>query len=324
MSGEADRPAQRFGLRACGLDLESDRPVTGFSPLSDGAPLLRPETRLRWLCPARMDELWATGAREVLEPLPGVRDERFSVDRTEDHYRFWLQDFGRYAIAADGSAICCELGGTDPDRQERFLFAHALPVAAVLRGYEVLHAGAVVAGGGAAAFVAPAGVGKTRLTATLVARGARFVTDDVLAIERGRDPDESAASTAVVAHTGPPFMAIRPEDRDVLGAVGGGPGSEVGATDKLHVAPPAEPAALELDALYHLERGRRFAIERAEVDPHQILSLNFIPYLMTPERLRRHLELAQLIGAEVAHFRLTVPAPRRATGWGDSRPISER
>jgi hypothetical protein len=53
-----------------------------------------------------------------------------------------------------------------------------------LRGRLLLHASAVSVGGRTVAFAGPAGAGKSTLAATLVARGARGVTDDLLVVER--------------------------------------------------------------------------------------------------------------------------------------------
>ena len=51
------------------------------------------------------------------------------------------------------------------------------------RGYLVLHASAVAAGGTAVAFLGHAGWGKSTTAAALYAQGYGLVTDDVLAVE---------------------------------------------------------------------------------------------------------------------------------------------
>jgi hypothetical protein len=243
----------------------------------------------------------------VLSPAPDAAEANYSAERTAQHYRFHIEGFGRYVVGIDGTSIACELAGAPRDQQERFVFAHALPLASVLQGYEVLHASSVSDGGGAVAFVGASGAGKTALASRLVIRGAEFVTDDVLALEL-RDGE-------VLAHPGAPFMAVRTEDRGVIAASGGVLGT-VGTTDKVHVSPPKLSGTTRLSALYHLEAGpdrdassdRGVAIAPLEgTDPRRLLAAAFVPYVMTPARLRLNLDIAQILGSRVAQFRLQTP-----------------
>ncbi len=247
-----------------------------------------------------MDDAWRMRSERIFEPQLAGESVPFTVDRTSDHYRFWLEGFGRYTVAVDGTVIGCELGGAEPEQHERFVFAQALPIAAVLQGFEVLHASAVCAPNGAAAFVGVSGTGKTSLASRLVARGADFLTDDVLAVQ--------AASEGVLAHPGPAFMAIREHDAEMLAEVGGRLGRAVGSTDKVHVSPPTQGAMTPLRVIYHIALGESFQISPLErSDFNRILALAFVPYLMTPERLMRHLEITQLVSASVAQFKLQTP-----------------
>jgi hypothetical protein len=239
-----------------------------------------------------------------MSPPRDAGQARYSAERTERNYRFRLEGYGRYLVGIDGTRIACELGAAARDQQERFVFAHALPLAAALQGYEVLHASAVSNGGGAVAFMGASGAGKTALASRLVVRGAAFVTDDVLALEL-RDGD-------VLVHPGAPFMAVRPEDQAVIAASGSALGT-VGATDKVHVLPAKLSGAAPLRALYHLEAGPALPDSSVAIDavngpdPRRLLAAAFVPYVMTPARLRLHLEIAQILGSRVAQFRLQAP-----------------
>jgi hypothetical protein len=288
--------AAPFALRAYGLDVESDWPLTGAVPQPHGLP--RAATRVCRLSGDDFAAHWDRSAQRVFEPeFPDGRI-RFTVDRSPDHYQLWLEDFGRYLIAGDGAWIGCEDGSAAPDVQERFVFAQALPIVAVLHGREVLHAGTVCGPAGAAAFLGVSGSGKTTLTAHLVLRGARFMTDDVLALE-ARDGD-------ILAHPGPPFMAIRPQDAWMAGDAQ--VGRTVGSSDKLHVARDVPEQAVPLRALYYLARGGDVAITPLDDDVRRIiLGQAFVPYLATPDRLLRHLELGQLVDQRVEQFRLQTP-----------------
>jgi hypothetical protein len=288
---------------AFGLTIESDWPLPGSSLVPAGARSAAPVTRVIRVEPTVFDDAWAAEAERLLEYRPpdqpgsGVT---FTADRSSAQYRFWAEDFGRYLVSVDGGMVACERGSVGREQNERFVFAHALPVAAILRGYEALHVSAVSGEAGAAAFAGASGTGKTRLASRLVARGAAFLTDDVLAVE--------AAGDDVLAHPGPAFMAIRPDDAAMIAEVGGRLGAAVGSSDKTHVSLPGRGAASPLRAIYHLHWGDAFQITPLQRgDLNRVLALSFVPYLTTPERLMRHLTIAQLVSAGVAQFRLQTP-----------------
>jgi len=293
-----------FRCTAFGLTVDSDWPLTGTAqnastPREDSRPAL-PLTRVRRLPASAINAAWSANAEPILEHRETTGEVSFTVERSAEHYRFWVQGFGRYLVSTDGGLVACEAGAAAREQHERFVLAHALPVAAVLRGYEVLHAGAVSGDGGAAAFAGPSGTGKTRMATRLVARGAGFLTDDVLAVQPAGDH--------VLVHPGPAFMAIRHDDAAMLAEVGGRLGRQVGATDKVHVSVDsrAEPSALRV--IYHLRWGDTFEITPLDrADFNRILALSFVPYLTPPERLMRHLAIAQLVSSGVAQFHLQTP-----------------
>lgn len=306
MTGARGEQARSHRGAAFGLAIEADWPLTGTTSAEAQASSAPPKvTRVRRLPSSDFDAAAAHSAERILEHRDGERENgavTFTVDRAPDHYRFWLQGFGRYLVAADGGRIACELGAAELAQHERFVLAHALPFAAVLQGYEVLHASAIASDGGAVAFAGPSGTGKTRMAGRLVSRGAGFLTDDVLAVE--------AAEGHIRAHPGPAFISIRHDDAEMLAEAGGRLGSDAGATDKVHVSPPRRGEVSRLRAVYHLRWGDTFAIDPLpRADFNRILALSFVPYLATPERLARHLAIAQLVSADVAQFRLQTPGP---------------
>lgn len=307
-SGAPRRPEPEWHRSdAFGLIIESDWPLPGSRPAGAeraGGLSAAPVTRVTRADSAVFDDAWTADAERLLEyrvpDRPGAAVS-FTADRASEHYRFWAEDFGRYLVSADGGTVACERGAVGRERHERFVLAHALPVAAILRGFEVLHVSAVAPGPGATAIAGPSGTGKTRLASRLVARGAGFLTDDVLAVK--------AAGGQVMAHPGPPFMTIRPDDAAMLAEVGGRLGAAAGSSDKVHVSLPARGQATALRVIYHLHWGDSFLISPLEPgDLNRVLALSFVPYLTTPERLERHLTIAQLVSAGVAQFRLQTPA----------------
>ena len=299
-------PADWHRLTAFGLTIDCDWPLTGSQPVATPSP--DTVTRVTQVARAAFDEVSSADAERLLEyrdPTANASGARggeisFTADRSSDQYRFWARDFGRYLVAVDGSWVACERDAVGRERRERFVLAHALPVAAILRGYEVLHVSAVAGAGGAVAFAGPSGTGKTGLASRLVARGAAFLTDDVLAVE--------AAGDDVLGHPGPAVMAIRSDDTVMLAEVDGRLGAAVGTTDKTHVSPPTRAGVSRLRAVYHLQWGDALAISPLPSgDLHRVLALAFLPYLTTPERLVRHLAIAQLISTNVVQFRLQTP-----------------
>jgi len=89
------------------------------------------------------------------------------------------------------------------DAWQRFLIGQVLPFAAALKGLEVLHASAIALDGRADALAGPSGAGKTSLALALCARGARFLADDVLALER--------VDEVLLGHPGTPLAGVAHE-----------------------------------------------------------------------------------------------------------------
>lgn len=301
-SGRAYPPrGERYRCSAFGLTVESDWPLAGSAAAAPGAKDPTTVTRVRRLPSAVIDEVWRHSAERILEHRRDDGAVAFTVDHSPEHYRFRLEGFGRYLVSVDGTSIVCELGAADLDHLERFVLAHALPVAAVLRGYEVLHASAIATDGGAVAFAGASGAGKTHLATKLITRGGVFLTDDVLAVQ--------ASDDHVLAHPGPALMAIRHDDAALIAELGGRWGAALGATDKVHVSPPSRGTVSRLRVIYHLRWGDRFAITPLEpANINRVLALAFVPYLAAPERLVRHLRIAQLVSTDAAQFELQTPS----------------
>jgi len=181
-----------------GLHVETSLPLIGLLPSAGGSPsvTLRPATveELRSLWPTEPTELllgWrpAGGNRTMsVEYAPGIG------------YRVWALRHGTHIVSEDGRTIASAPPGWGGWRWQRLLFAQVLPLAAKLQGFELLHASAVHFGQAVVAFVASSGTGKSTLAANLVARGARFVTDDVLAL--------ACSNGVVVAHPGPALLGL--------------------------------------------------------------------------------------------------------------------
>jgi hypothetical protein len=282
---------------AFGLRVEADWPLAGATP----APSVtsgRYVATVRRVEPALLASVWDLPAERLLERE--FRGEiAMTFERAED-YRIWAKGFGRYLVSADGCEVRCEQGGIPDHVQERFLFAQVVPLAAVLQGFELLHASAICLKGVAVAFAGPSGAGKTTLMSRLLARGAGLLTDDALSLEH--------VSGKLVAHPGPPYVAIA-ERGD------GGPadlveqlGQVVGKSDKLNAVVPTVQGAFPLRAVYHIEPGSALELLPLDTDVVQrLLGSVSVPYVLTSDRLQRLLQTAHVLAETVPQVRLRFP-----------------
>jgi hypothetical protein len=178
------------------------------------------EFPLRALPPAATDRA-SVEVRSSRSPLPpsgrlvrAVHDEsgapRIRVYEGSGGIRYWARGIGAFWIAPDGTRVLYRL--EDPVRPldvEQILTGPVLGLALQQQGDLLLHAGAVVVDGAAAAFAAPHGWGKSTLTASFVRAGHAMLTDDILPL--------SWCGTGVVVHPSVPRIKLW---EDSLGAFG--------------------------------------------------------------------------------------------------------
>ena len=215
----------------------------------------------------------------------------FQIERgAEGDYRIWGPEYGDSVISADGGRVRGAPGAGGFDAWQRMLVAQVLPFAAVLRGLEVLHAGAVGMRGGAVALLGPSGAGKTSLALALCGRGATFLADDVLALER--------VGSELVGHPGAPMAGIDHAEAERRRVVRASEREELAVNSRervTRVAVSAKPVPLR--ALFFLDRRPdgppEPAFERVE-DALPLLGATFNFVLAMPERLQRLLEVCAL------------------------------
>jgi hypothetical protein len=298
----ATAPAgERHRARAFGLDIDASFPVPGLAAATR-APT-GPGTKVDLVAKDALDRDWAPGeARRVLEEC---FDDDPEPARTIDvhprlGYRLYARHFGLARIAPDGKAVACAPPGPAGWDWQRFLVGRILPWAAVLNGYEAFHASAVAIGGRAVAFVGPTGAGKTSLALRLVASGAEFMTDDVLAVETSGD--------GVLGHAGAGIASVRPAERKAIpAATWKGLGTVLGHSGKTYVALPLAEEARPLAAIYFLRAGDAPPIEALpKPDPRLLLASTFVLGIQTPERLRTQLDVCAAIARDVPAFDLCV------------------
>ncbi len=205
-------------------------------------------------------------------------------------YRIWSPARGTHLLARDGRRLASFPGDCgEGTGWQRLLIAQVLPFAATLRGLEVFHAGAALLDGAAIAFAGPSRSGKTSAVLELCRRGASFMADDVLALEQ--------VDGELLVHPGTPLAGV---DREAeLPSSESRVPQEVVAADarELMVRMPSAERAAPLDALFFLDRRAdgpgRPRFEPLE-DARTLLSATFNFVLVSPDRLRRLLEVCAL------------------------------
>jgi hypothetical protein len=225
-----------------------------------------------------------------------------SVDFAEPAgYLLWTRDFGRVLISADGMELLCE---PDPANEDwaSIIAAQALPLAATVRGMEVLHASGVVLGEKAVLITGPPGAGKSSLAAALVRRGGQLLSDDAVALQ--------LSDRTLLAYPGSTLLQLRAaeDERLVRGerAALGRPTRFADGKQRYLTAGTQDSA--ELGALLLLERSAlEPAIERVTaVDPFELLASTFNLSVRTPARLERQLDVMSAIASAGLVYRLRV------------------
>jgi hypothetical protein len=285
--------APTVGARATvfGLDVHAESPLA----LLDGAAA-QPTGRTLQLTVASEHELasrWPGSAELVCDQRE--RDGTASF-RIEQHptagYLISGPAYGRHLLSPDGRHALCMPGDRPAEVWQRLLIAQVLPFAAVLHGLEVLHASAVVTERGAIALAGPSRAGKTSVALELCRRGARFLADDVLALQR--------AGETLLGQPGTPLAGL--DHREARRLARQSPSDDheivaVNARERLvRMQGASQPAPLQ--ALFFLDRRsdapRAPVFEPAAV-PELLLGSSFNSVITTPARLRGLLEVCAVV-----------------------------
>ncbi len=273
---------------AFGLDIESAMPLA----LLDGA---KAEPTARKLGVSVTDGArlrWPASSRRLCDDFQPDGSLVYQIEAHPDTgYLISGPEYGAHLLSPDGQLLQCDPEGVPDGSWQRLLIAQVLPFAALLHGLEVFHASAVVQRGEALAFLGRSRAGKTSLALELCRRGARFLADDVLALE--------CRDGRLLAHPGTPLAGVDRVHRDSENNMGGDIGGQVVAVNVrerlVRVAGAVEPVALA--AMFFLDRradGLQSPCFEPIDDAQVLLSATFNFVLATPERLRGLLEVCAL------------------------------
>lgn len=292
-----------FGGRAFGLDLESAYPIPG---LAAGVGACARRTVCRADSVDGLEQVWTERGSDVAleRRFPDGRLFMSIRHQPEQGYRIWAARYGRHVVSADGRNVWSVLPQRGTFAWQRLFFAQTLPLAAALQGLEVLHASAVALHGSAIAFTAASGTGKSSLAAHLVADGATFLTDDVLALE--------ARAHDVLAYQGPARTSVSAQELKSMSRPGRARlGPRVGTADKSHFEPEVAPEPARLAVLYRVVRSDRFTqarlSEQRPPEARAILGSSFLSYLRTESRLLNQLAVCDRVASTVRVFDFEVP-----------------
>ena len=308
------RPHARRTGSAFGLSLTGTLPLEGIVQSREVGP---DATRLQRVSRPVLDRHWRRARpRTILERR--LVDGRVGLSVEHDErlgYRVWAPRHGCYIVDPDGRGVMAATPVGPAWRWERLVLSQVLPLAAVLRGMEVLHASAIAVGDHAVAFLGRSGAGKTTLAAWTVALGARLMTDDVLAIE--------TSETGVDAHRGGALARVDPDQlRQMSRAERTALGPVRARSEKWHVEPTPGPAVLPLDGAYHLVRDAAAAgasvVPVRPYDPVLLLGNLFLPHVAPPGRLERQLDVCAAVGAAAPLFQVRIGPDAGAAAVADS------
>jgi hypothetical protein len=194
---------------AYGARIVTDQPIPELdgTPGGDG----RPELRIRFNGPPfeDIDALEWVASLEIRGGEPWMRSAR-----TADGYMVSFPSLADFSLTAAGREIVCRAATIDRTGAtlRHLVLDQVIPLALKLQGREALHATAVIANGGACAFVGPPGSGKSTVAAAFLRAGFSTVCDDCLLLSSGESIE------AVPAYPGVRLC------EDAFAALTGGPG----------------------------------------------------------------------------------------------------
>jgi len=308
MTTTIELPATAQQLEDCrtafGLALSIDRRIS-IPGLGDpgGAASANPPTRVQ-LDAGELDRRWgalATAPQRAREIHFG-ETLLLSVDFAEPAgYLLWAREFGRVLISPDGVELLCE-----PDRANEdwasIVASQALPLAATIRGLEVLHASGVVLDGSAVLIAGPPGAGKSSLAAALVRAGGAVLSDDAVALQLN--------DGELTAHAGSVMLQLRDaEHKRLSGDERAALGRQASrASGKHRYLSAGVPGPAPLGSIFLLERSvdGPAAEALAAVDPFELIGSTFNLSVRTPARLQRQLDVVSAIASSGIAHRLRI------------------
>lgn len=251
---------------------------------------------IRWNSPGTVASLLSESPTAVWDAVIDGHVYEMRRGSAGDH-RFQWGDRAVFHLDPGGELLTCGLADPNDAGARRLLCDTVLWSVSLMRGYELLHAGAVCLDDVTICIVAASGVGKTSLLAELLRRDGELLSDDILALSR--------AGGHVVAHPGPPLMNLP------LGALESMPSAVCDPIARLdneawvHVTPRA-PAPRRLTTICLLDRTPGLATRLAHHPRTPLALLPHAPaFRSARERRRNRFELFGDLISDARMVRLT-------------------
>lgn len=288
-------------MHAFGVALAGREPIEGLLAGPGAQPTRRTLVHLDG--PRSVERMWPRAqARRLIERRRPDGRLFVAIDHAPSGgYRIEAPDYGVHVISPDGETWTGAPVHGPAWHWQKLVFAQVLPTVAVLQGLETFHASAVAIGQRAYGLIAPSGMGKSSTAAHLIAEGARFFADDVLAVEE--------VAGRLVAHPGPQVVHAHGHEVDAMSPSGRSRlGTLLGESDKRHLRPSGAQEALPLAALLFLTRasdGPPVRVDRVDPDPRLLLVSTYAPHVTSDQRLARQLAVCATLDQQVPLWKVT-------------------
>ncbi|MEX2196007.1 MAG: hypothetical protein WD844_12040 [Thermoleophilaceae bacterium] len=264
-------------------------------------------------------EIRLAAASDVEAAWSGPAPERAVADLVQDglpyraergaagDHRFAYGDRATFHLSAGGRTLLCAPVDAGAPEWRRVLLDSVLATVSLVRGYEALHAAAVLGPGGAVALLGRTGAGKTTLAAELLQRGLPLVCDDVLALSR------EPGGGRILAHPAPPVMnlpagVLAPPGR-VLAAIRGETWLAVDGA-------ASEPAPVAAVCLVDRRPGAQAAVVPGPASPLDLL-VHGLRSGSAPERRQQRFELLSDLAARTPAYVLEADTRTSAAELAD-------
>lgn len=272
---------------AFGLAVSSDAELPGLDEANGGGR--RANHRLVD-ADSITEQLWSGGWRRIGADGSGAGLVEYR-ERDSGDVLIRTRSFGDHAIVQRGQLVLSSVAGVETVRWQSYVLGQVLPLTASVQGLEIFHAAAVAVEGGVIAIAGPSEAGKSSLAAALVASGASFFTDDVLAVDAG--------AFGLVAYPGTNLIGVPHDQAATLPAAlrVGTPWRVDGRKEVVRIR--GERRRMPVRAFLRLTpdptvRGTRFEACR----PDRLMATTFDGVSRAPERLLRLLRVGALLAAD--------------------------
>lgn len=293
----------RCAMTAFGMRVVADIALPGAGPRLDDEG--EPDLLLRSVPREDLENL--TASPRYMRYLHSYEGCGYAMLEGEDgdvlfHYR----ERALFHLSAGRDVLRCAISERGTAWQ-RVLLDTVFWTVSLLKGFELLHAGAVVTPHGLVALMGSSGAGKTTLVTEFLKQGAVLFADDIVSLE--------ARGDEVIAHPGPSLMNVprsvepwHPEAWNVL--------AELGDEDWISVD-RVPPLPQPISAIVLLTPGAT-ATECVVDSPN---SLVVLPHMVTfphlVERQRQQFEVAGGLAAGASLISLSRPPRADPTGLAD-------